>query len=612
MKKILFQTIAVFFAIVFSGYAALSQDLQSARNLTNSERFEEASTAFKTLIQKENKNADAYFYYAENFLKQYLSDTFAISKTEVIQDIVELYKKGIAADSTNALNYVGLGIVELLRRGDTAKADIFFNKANGLVPVKAKKCLPKDIVVLTKLGTAQIYGKNKRHAKGLAYIDRAKEAALDKDPEVYLAAGDIYLDKKDGSNAITNYNKALYIDPKSALSQIKIGYIYLSAKNLNESRRFFEKAKEVDSTFAPVYRGLGEVFTAARLYKFAKENYRKFLTLSGDNTPAKVSYIGSLFKSGEYDEALVLIEEVLAVDNSRNYLNRIGAYSSYDRRVEKGVDKTPDYEKGLAYIETFFKNTTPEKVILKDYTYYGKLLIKLQKKDSTYLDKGIDNLIKAYEMDTTDSDILNEVIKACYYNKRYERAVEVINKKIANGGSDVSDYMMLGKAFYQMKSYKNADSIFTKVSEKDPSNVESYVWQANAAASMDPDSKDGLAKPKFELVIQKAMVDTVKYQNDILNAYSYLASYNLKVKKDNDQTKYYANKILALNPENKDIQTKGYSFLSAVYIGVKDYNKVKQIYNKLLEIEPNNSDYKKMIEWANKGIESQKDKNGGN
>lgn len=593
-------------ALCLCGLMANGQDLQSAKGLTRSERFEEAELIYKDLLQKDAKNADVYFYYGQNTINQYIADTLSVSKKETIRAASDLFSKGHAADSTKSMNLVGLGVIELLKNGDTVKADSYFNRAYSKLPSKASKYTPEDVKAIVYLGSAQIIGKNKRYAKAQTYLNKAKEAttvknaSIGNNADVYLALGDVYLGQKNYNEAIKNYRNALMVDKKCVEAQLRIGYLYLGAKNLNESRSAFLEAKNVDSTFAPVYRGLGEVYTAARQYKFAKDNYRIFLKLSGDNTAAKANYATSLFKSGEYDEAITTVEEVLAVDKTRNNLNRLATFSCYDKKPQ-------DLEKGLKFSETFFAQTTPEKVIPKDYAYLGRIQLKL-KKDSAMIDQGIANLIKAYELDSSDVTMLNEAYKNSYYNKRYDKAVQLINSKIATGTADVNDNMMLGKSYYQLKQYDKADSVFTQVSVIDPNNLDPYVWMANTAASLDPDSKLGLAKPKYEMVIKVAMADTVKNKNEMLNAYSYLASYYLKVKKDNTQTKNYAQKILNLDPSNKEFITRGYSFLSAIYIADKDYNKVKQVYNKLLEVEPNNVDYKKMIDWANAGIESQKKK----
>ena len=606
MKKIDIRTGLAFIVLAFTGLVVNGQDLQNAKSFTRSERFEEAENIYKSILQKEPNNSDAYFYYGQSTIKQYLADTFSISKTEALKTASGLFQKGLAADTNNALNIVGLGMIELLKSGDTNKADIYFNKAYRKVPNKASKCLEKDVVVLIKLGSAQVLGKNKRYAKGLTYLEKAKEATTDKktglgkNPEVFLTIGDVYLSNKLHNDAIKNYNTALAIDGKFVEAQLRIGYLYMGAKNLNGARQAFIDAKDVDSTFAPVYRGLGEVYTVARQYKFAKENFRIFLKLSGDNTAAKASYAASLFKSGEYEEAIKTIEEVLTVDNSRNYLNRLAAFSCYEKKPQ-------DLEKGLKFSEAFFAKATPEKIIPKDYAYLGRIQLRM-KKDSITTDNGIMNIVKAYELDTTDMDMLNEAYKSCYYDKKYSKAAQLLTRKIAQGSGETNDYMMLGKTYYQLKQYNKADSVFSIVAAKDSKNIEAYVWMANTAASIDPESKAGLAKPKYELVIQAALSDTAKYKTELMNAYNYMASYYLRIKKDNEQTKNYAQKIINLDINNKEYKIKGYSFLSAIYIGSKDYNKVKQIYNKLLEIDPTNADYKKMIDWANAGIESQKKK----
>jgi len=62
-------------------------------------------------------------------------------------------------------------------------------------------------------------------------------------PDIYITLGDVYLANKQPSQAIQNYNRALYLDENNVLLLTKIGNIYIRAKNLNESRNYFERAK---------------------------------------------------------------------------------------------------------------------------------------------------------------------------------------------------------------------------------------------------------------------------------------------------------------------------------------------------------------------------------
>ena len=70
---------------------------------------------------------------------------------------------------------------------------------------------------------------------------------------------------------------------------------------------------------------------------------------------------------------LKYIEEVLKVDNSRNYLNRLAGYSAYEKKPQ-------DLEKAKTYMETFFKNAKDENIITRDYAYYGRILIQIGQK----------------------------------------------------------------------------------------------------------------------------------------------------------------------------------------------------------------------------------------
>lgn len=575
-----------------------SQDLKTAKNLTLSQRFEDAADMYKALITADPNNSDVYFYYGSNILDEYINDPYSNSRADAAREASDLFMEGLKIDSLSPLNNIGLGMIALFSKKDTTLANKYFAKAEKTLPKKAKNYTPKNLETLVKLSTAELYSETPRFQKALNYATQAT-TINDQNPEAFLALGDIYIANNQPSEGIKNYNRALYLDQQNVALLTKIGYIYIRARNLTESRNYFEKAKTIDSTFAPLYKGLGEAYSMAGRYDFAKQNYKKFLTLSGNNVPAKVSYITSLFKAKDYKETLIQIEDVQKIDNSRNYLNRIGAYSAYEK-------KPGDYKLALKYIETFFANTTPEKIITRDYAYYGRILIKL-KQDSTSIDKGIQMLHKAYEMDTTDMDIVDELGTAAYYNNHYNVAVEMLNEKIASGSAVTNDYMQLGKTYYKMKAYGKADTVFTTITQKEPENLQAYVWIANTYASMDPDSKEGLAFPKYEKVVQVGMADSVKYVNEISDAYSYMGSFYLFAQKaDLDKAEYYYRKMMALDPNNKKLQIKGYKTLGIIYTKRKNYSEAIANYNKVVALDPNDVDAPKAIEGLKKAIEAAK------
>jgi tetratricopeptide (TPR) repeat protein len=608
IKFIKYTCLAVIVGIASNGNV-MSQDLNAAIKLTQSESFEDADALYKQVIAQTPKNGDAYFYAGENTLKNFLSDPLSNSQISAVKEATEYFLSGTKNDSTNALNYIGLGMVTLLEKNDTIAADKYFSKAESFIAKKKKKATEKDITALIKLGVSEVYAKKPRYYKAFGFLNKAKEFNPES-TDIYVAMGDVYISQSNASSAIANYNQAVYKNNKLYEPLVKIGYLYMRSRNLNGAKENFEKAKAIDSTYAPVYKYLGEMYSLGGQPKFAIINFKRFLELSGNNVPAQKQYVNALFRAKMYADVLPIVENIMAVDKSSNYLNRVAAYSCYEM-------KPADYQKGLKYIETFFQNTTPEKIILKDYSYYGRILLKL--KDTALVDKAFDKLMTAFNMDTTDIELISDIATNAYYTKRFALSIDMYKRKINIGGKTLNnDYMQLGRAYYQAAQatkndslaqvdlFRKAEKAFTDLTVNDPENMQAYVWIANTNAAMDPELKTGLAKPKFELVIQKGLADTIKNVKDLVDAYSYMGSYYMGLQKpDFDSAEPFFNKMLSVDPKNNATKIKAYLNIAVVYTKHpkrKDYVKAREYYKKALVLDPKNEGIQKTIEGMTKTI----------
>ncbi len=573
---------------------ALGQDLNTALKLINSQQFEEAEKLLDELIKKDPTNGNLYYYYGDALLKDYLSDTFSNSREEYAKKAEAAFKNGIQQAPGNVLNQVGMGAVTLLTTSDTAKADAFFSIAEAAVPVKIKKkeYSPEKANILTNLAAAQMYGKKNRFKKAIAFCERAK-IINPSDPNIYLTLGDIYIKMNDASSALVNYNQALNKDPKSPLPKIKIGNIYMRVPNLVAARPYFEEAKEIDSTFAPVYRSLGELWTMGGRHDLAKEYYYKYMSLSGNTVPAKIRYANSLFRAKDYAGALEVYEEILKVDNSRNYLNRVSGYSAFEK-------KPADLEKAKSYMEAFFSKAG-DNVIPRDYAYYGRILYKMANRDSAMLDKAFENLKKAYSMEEGDRALLAEIGTDYYYARRFPEAIEIFNLKAEKGWSDKVDKIMIARSYYNMKEYQKAIDAFTVITEADPGNIDAYLWIARSASGLDPDNSQGLAYPRFMDLVNKVGTDTEKYKNALYDAYSYLGYYHMD-KKEYEASKEWYRKMYELDPKNKDWQITGLTGLASVAYKEKDYVEARSVFNQILALDPKNATALEAIPNLNKVI----------
>ncbi len=579
--------------------SASEQKLNAALRLGLNDQYENAGLAFEALMKKEPANGNVYYYYGKTIIKEYLSDTLSNSLSEMGTQAEKLFQKGIEMEPTNEINDVGLGAVKLLLKNDTTSADKFFVKAEATFPVKQKFMTPKEARILTELGISQLLGKVNRYKKAIGYLNRAKEISPN-EVSIYMGLGDVYSRQSDMKNALANYNKALSLDPTSPIAKIRIGSIYIHATNLNAARPYLEEARDIDSTYAPAYRELAELYTMAGQFNPAKTNFRKFLDLSGNNIPAKIQYAKALFRTKDYANALTTIEEVLAVDKSRNYLNRLAGYCCYEKRP-------PELEKGRAYMEEFFKNTKPQAIIPRDYLYYSRILYKVAKNDTVILAKAFDTFKKAYAADTNNVSLVSEIASDYYYSRMYKNAIIWLNKKNKKGKSDKDDLMLIGKSYYQLGQFHNADSIFSKAIVNQPDNMQAYVYVARSASSLDPTSEQGLAKPKFEALVEKVGTETTKYAKELQEAYTYLGFYNIQ-KKDYAAAKAIYKKLYELDPANKAWQIQSLRSQALIAYKEKNYAEARDFYSEIKKLDPADLDAAKAISDLTKALEAAKKK----
>lgn len=639
------------------GGVAQSQDLNTAISLTRSEQYDEASKKFKELIQKEPGNSRNYYYYGENYLLEYFSDTISNSLVVATKEARDIYNKGVSANPNDPLNYVGLAKVAYYL-GDNKTADEMRAKAKSfLLPYKKIKKMtpPAPEYAFTLAKIAESYIKENTVDTSLALPLIREAVKIDpKNSNIFLIAGDIYMLVNDGSNAIKNYNLAQFADPQSPTANMKIGYVYVKGRALQTAIPFFEEAIKLNANYAPAYRELGQLYWRAGRYEQSKEYFKKYLELTAGNIPAKIRYVNSLFYAGDYEEVITNVEEILAVDKSRGYMNRLAGYSYYDK-------ENPDYDKALSYMETLFESVAPEFILKKDHLYVARILLKknqnysktvdeqnslknqLDREKSRFaaanaatkpkykatideltskisgiqseitkadkdLDRAFQEFEKVLEFNPEDKAVLNEMANSYYITRRYDMAAKTWGRMIDLGKNDVEDYMQIGRAFYNGEKYKSADSVFNIVTKQWPDHIPAYVYIARTYSRMDPDTKLGLAKPKFETLLEKAGVDSVKNAANMIEAFSYLGYYNMESGNYTKAKEYY-NRMINIDPNSKENKIRGYNGLAGIETKMAGEEKTlegklgylakaSEAYDRILAIDPNNNAAKNSLRWV--------------
>jgi tetratricopeptide (TPR) repeat protein len=557
--KMKFKAATASLIILFSGMLSQAQDLNAAIKLTTSEQYDLAGNMFKDLISKDPNNSDLYYFYGENYLKAYFTDSASMIFDEIAKPAAELFNTGIKVDPLNPINYVGLGKIAIYSR-NLQEAKNYFNKAESLLPSRNNRKAPvtpsKHALTLMKIGEAYIFSPYPDTAIIFDYL-RKSEIVDPKNPELYILFGDGYMKGNDGSNAIACYKKAQSLDPKSPKSNLRIGQLWMRTRNYNDALAYYKEAIKIDSTFAPAYRELAELYALARRYNEAIKTYNKFLSLSSTNLTAKVRYASFLFMAKEYQKSIDKISEIQKEDTSFIILNRLLAYSYFELNQP---------EKAILYIQKFLAKSNPQKIIPSDWNYYGKIMAKM-KNDSV----AIEYYMKGYNMDTSNYDALSDIAISYNRMKKYTEAASFYESKIKKNKATPNDYYNLGKVYYSASNWTQADTNFAIFISMQPNYVQAYQWRARTNANIDPDAIDGKAKPYFEILVQKALPDSAKFVKEITEAYSYFAYYYFKQyllnKKDEDKKNavLWCEKVLAIVPTDDKAGTIYKQFTGETY-----------------------------------------------
>jgi len=642
------RTFVIMAVVVLCGAAGLrAQTIEAAITATHNEQYDKAEQILLDLA-KSAPTSKVYYRLGENTLLNFFADTISNSPKIVAAEATSYFEKGIALTPSDPLNYIGLAKISAYL-GDHAKATELRAKAKSyLLPYKKVTKIPNPqeyAYTLAKLAESYIVFDQVDTTLAMPNIREA--LSIDqKNGIIYIIAGDIYLLVNNGSLAIKNYNKAQDIDVNSPMANMKIGSIYFKGRNLMAAIPYYEQAIALDKNYAPAYRELGQLYSMAGRYADSKKYFETYLTLTNQNIPAKIRYVNALFYSKNYPEVIKNVEDIFAVDQSRNYLNRIAGYSCY----EQG-----DYTKALAYMDKLFETLAADRILKKDYIYYARILMKknannpkvlaeldkalaeltkirdkneslkgpakekekvneapmvakvneLQKSvDATNkeLDKAFDMYEKAITFERAnlskdeDPNLIMEKGNAYLTHKRYTEAADTWKRLITKGKDSEEFYLQIGKAYYQGKDFDKADAFFNEMLLKYPDYLQAYLWSANNASAKDPDSKLGLAKQKFTALISKAQVDSIKNANEIYDALRYLG-YNALQAENYDQAKAYYNRMANLDPNNKDAVIKAYSSMATLYMSVGEYSRATEFYNKILGVDPENAQARQSIQY---------------
>ena len=530
----------VFIAIGFLvGTTVMSQSVQEGVNHLYAERYQSAKNTFEKLLATNPNNIDAIYW---------------LGQTSIAMDNIpaarSVYEKALVSNGNAPLLLAGMGHVELLEN-KVSNARQHFETAISIS--RGKK--GDDPAVLNAIGRANIDAADNKYKSGdLQYaIEKLKLAAErdPKNPDIFLNLGNAYRKLQDGGNAVTNYNKALEINPNFAIASYRIAKIYETQKNWEPYLRELNNAIPKDPRFAPAYYELYYYNIGKLDFAQADQYAQKYIANTDPDIQNDYLRAQTEWARKNYDQAISIAKEIInkagAQTKPRTY--KLIAYSY----VGKG-----DSVSAKQFIDEYFAKAKTEEIIGQDYILKADIYAGLPSADPNIVR---DSYLKAAAMDS----VLDKKIQLL--QQGIDR-FKIAGKKVASAELRTALYNLrpnpnptelfnIGLDYYQGGEYLKADSIFKLYSKALPDSMYGYYWSARTNFVLDTTMS---VEPYISNMVngyQKTLdivLATGRNKAQGITAAKFLAGYYNNIKKDKATAIAYLEKGLSLDPNDASIQ----------------------------------------------------------
>lgn len=416
---------------------------------------------------------------------------------------------------------------------------------------KANKKNPEVLVAL-----GRVFLNEKDTANALSFADYAL-AKDGKYAKAFLLKGDIAVMKDDAGGAAENYQQAKYFDPKDPEGYYKYAMI-LRGRSPEEAVANLEELRAHRPDY-PVDALCGRIYYIAQKYENAEGYYNKVSDKSKLEDEDITYYAMTTWLLGKRDKSIEICKVGLSRDPRRAGWNRIAFYNYTDLKQTN---------EALDYADRLFNKSDSAHFIGEDYIYYGTALQQASRWNDA---------IKAYNMAIEQNTgnakqiaIINKNLSDVYLKENdFDNAVRYFEKSIEGNEPTMNDLDNLGSLYADIASrktqagdptgaaeaFKKADEVYARMMTVYP-NYKNYCnyMRGQINANLDPDSKQGLAKPYYEELASSLESKAERNNSEISmmkQAYLYLIVYYFNVKQDKASAKTYANKMLTIDPENE-------------------------------------------------------------
>lgn len=510
--------------------ALAAQTLPDATQLLYHERYHSAQAALHTILQADANNAEAWYRLSQAYLP--------LKQTRALLDTLQRAPAAVKEQPYYKVAYGQLLLAN--QKPDSAK--LYFDQAIG----DGRK---KDAAILLAVANAYVSEKNGDPNMALQVLAQAGKKDIDA-PAMNVVRGNAYRKLANGTEAYRAYQAALNEDGKNAEALFQMGKIFLAQKNAESYLGYFNKTIAADPLYAPAWY---ELYYDTYFKDAAKalDYFRQYLTVSDYSIDNHYQLIDLLYLNKRYDSAIAMAKSTLAglPADSMPRLHKLMAYSYTGLK---------DTASALTSMITYFAQEDDSHFVVKDYELMADLYNATPGKE--------DSALVFYQ--TAVTKITDSAALYTYYKKLsdlYKEKKDNANQAIwlgryytNNAKATNIDLFNWGIAHFKAEQYDMADTVFGQYIGKYPEQSFGYYWRARANSLKDSAMEKGLAIQHYNNLIEKLENDsanaTATTKKWLVEAYGYIAAYETNQEKDYADAIGHLQKILEIDPANKDAQ----------------------------------------------------------
>jgi tetratricopeptide (TPR) repeat protein len=335
-----------------------------------------------------------------------------------------------------------------------------------------------------------------------------KIAALDQSiastptAEAYCQRGLLFLNQSKSAEAMSDFDRAIELNPKSAASYLSRGLGYYQLSQFDKAIADYSKAIFYDAENASAYYRRGLAFDRRRKYALAASDYDNAATLN----PARAAVYTALANTDR---------RLIARDNASSDISTTAVRTIPATQRTQSVNRSKFEEDAFSKLKAWKDQSAPESPFRSHPAQTGGQAQQNRSPNST---SSTNSLPGSQPLAITDGEAAYKQAKEAQWACRWEVAIsEFIALLKANSVPKKTSwiYHNLGQCYEQLGKIEDSMTCYNRGLQVNPREVTTLVSRGQLYWSHYHDYQRALADVNLALSIRPTWPEAIKFKNEL-------------------------------------------------------------------------------------------------